>query len=255
MARDKQKNRKTPKNPAEPKLSKKEKKENRDVPIINEPILEEQSRNDLKAQLLTAEPYKYLHIKNLFNPSKLRLAQDEAKHHLTAEFKESDLFKVFQTMDLGNLLTNQENKSKIFHLLKFKEYLYSSEFRQFVSDITGVEDLTDRTDCSMNIYTNSCHLLCHDDVIGTRRVSYIIYLTDPDEEWVAEDGGALELYPLEPSSVVERSEGGKQGIPTALPSVSLLPTFNSMIIFPVQPGRSYHSVQEVFSDKARMSIR
>jgi hypothetical protein len=28
-----------------------------------------------------------------------------------------------------------------------------------------------------------------------RRVSYIIYLTDPDEPWREEDGGALELYP------------------------------------------------------------
>lgn len=36
----------------------------------------------------------------------------------------------------------------------------------------------------------------HDDVISTRAVSFIIYLTDPDEPWTAEDGGALELYPL-----------------------------------------------------------
>jgi Rps23 Pro-64 3,4-dihydroxylase Tpa1-like proline 4-hydroxylase len=38
--------------------------------------------------------------------------------------------------------------------------------------------------------------LNHDDVISTRAVSFIIYLTDPDEPWTAEDGGALELYPL-----------------------------------------------------------
>jgi Rps23 Pro-64 3,4-dihydroxylase Tpa1-like proline 4-hydroxylase len=48
-----------------------------------------------------------------------------------------------------------------------------------------------------------CHLLCHDDVIGTRRVSYIIYLTDPDEEWLKEDGGALELYPLDIVSAIK----------------------------------------------------
>ena len=35
------------------------------------------------------------------------------------------------------------------------------------------------------------HLLCHDDVIGTRRVSYIVYLTDPDEPWRADDGGTM----------------------------------------------------------------
>jgi Rps23 Pro-64 3,4-dihydroxylase Tpa1-like proline 4-hydroxylase len=33
-------------------------------------------------------------------------------------------------------------------------------------------------------------------VIGTRAVSFIIYLTDPDDAWTVEDGGALELYPL-----------------------------------------------------------
>ena len=47
------------------------------------------------------------------------------------------------------------------------------------------------------IFHAGCHLLCHDDVIGTRRVSYIIYLTDPDDEWRDEDGGALELYPID----------------------------------------------------------
>ena len=38
-----------------------------------------------------------------------------------------------------------------------------------------------------------------------RRVSWIIYLTDPDEPWAAEDGGALELYPLVDG---ETREGG-----------------------------------------------
>jgi Rps23 Pro-64 3,4-dihydroxylase Tpa1-like proline 4-hydroxylase len=56
--------------------------------------------------------------------------------------------------------------------------------------------LIDKVDCSSNCYTRGCHLLCHDDVISTRRVSYILYLTDPDETWNSEDGGALELYPL-----------------------------------------------------------
>jgi Rps23 Pro-64 3,4-dihydroxylase Tpa1-like proline 4-hydroxylase len=64
--------------------------------------------------------------------------------------------------------------------------------------VTGLPDgtLIDKVDCSSNCYTRGCHLLCHDDVISTRRVSYILYLTDPDEPWTAEDGGGLELYPL-----------------------------------------------------------
>lgn len=54
-----------------------------------------------------------------------------------------------------------------------------------------------QTDCSCNVYANGGHLLCHDDVIGTRCVSWIIYLTDPDEPWEEADGGGLELYPQE----------------------------------------------------------
>ena len=42
-------------------------------------------------------------------------------------------------------------------------------------------------------------------IVGTRRVSYIIYLTDPDDPWQAEDGGSLELYPLYESSTTTPS--------------------------------------------------
>ena len=49
----------------------------------------------------------------------------------------------------------------------------------------------------MNIHAQGGHLLCHDDVIGDRAVSYIIYLVDPDVPWTADDGGSLELYPLQ----------------------------------------------------------
>jgi prolyl 3-hydroxylase /prolyl 3,4-dihydroxylase len=37
--------------------------------------------------------------------------------------------------------------------------------------------------------------------------------------------------------------GGHQGVPAVAPTVSILPKFNSMAVFTVQPGRSYHSVQ------------
>lgn len=50
------------------------------------------------------------------------------------------------------------------------------------------------------MYPKGGHLLCHDDVIGTRCVSYIMYLTDPDQEWSKHSGGALELYPVKHSS-------------------------------------------------------
>jgi hypothetical protein len=69
-------------------------------------------------------------------------------------------------------------------------------------------------------------------------------LPDPDEGWSAEDGGALELYPVV-----------APGTPAVDPTECLLPAWNSMAFFTVQPGRSFHSVQEVFAkDKPRLSI-
>jgi prolyl 3-hydroxylase /prolyl 3,4-dihydroxylase len=45
------------------------------------------------------------------------------------------------------------------------------------------------------------------------------------------------------------------GNPAVVPTMTLLPHFNSMALFTVQPGRSFHAVQEVFTDtKPRLSI-
>ena len=102
-----------------------------------------------------------------------------------------------------------------------RDSLYTKEFRQWIQHVTGCCELTDRVDCAANIYEAGCHLLCHDDVIATRHVSYIIYLSDSD--WTAADGGALELYPV--------AEGGNA--PAARPTASLLPSWNSMCSNPL----------------------
>ena len=64
--------------------------------------------------------------------------------------------------------------------LAIRDAIYTPEFRHFVEEVTGCGALSDKTDCSVNMYSEGCHLLCHDDVIGTRRASYIIYLTPPE---------------------------------------------------------------------------
>ena len=79
---------------------------------------------------------------------------------------------------------------------------------------------------SINKYSPGCHLLNHDDVIGSRLVSYILYL--PDEEVCSNGGGKLELYP-----VLEA------GIPDVVPSVIIEPKWNRMVFFTVQPGYAY----------------
>lgn len=57
----------------------------------------------------------------------------------------------------------------------------------------------------------------------------------------------MELYPESPDS---------PGQPAARPSLFLLPTWNRVALFTVEPGRSFHAVQEVFSkEKHRLSVQ
>ena len=230
---------------------------------VNSNLLSKDKTKSLRKAHDESGPYKHIVLDQLCTDERMRKIHHEVTNNMKADFKETDLFKVFQTGDLATLDGGKE--SAMPNLFALRKAIYSSEFRQFVQDITGCGELTDRVDCSCNAYAHGCHLLCHDDVIGTRRISYIIYLTDPDDPWTAEDGGALELYPLIDSSIVTTtSETGdgkgtvqtvQQGVPTSLPGGTLLPLYNTMLIFAVQPGRSYHSVQEVFnSEKPRISI-
>mmetsp|Transcript_21810 Transcript_21810/g.30612 ORF Transcript_21810/g.30612 Transcript_21810/m.30612 type:complete len:579 (-) Transcript_21810:185-1921(-) len=146
--------------------------------------------------------------------------------------------------------------------MKLRQTLYSSEFRSYMERIANLppNTLTERVDCAANCHDTGCHLLCHDDVIGTRCISFIIYLTDPDYAWSDADGGRLELYrgrmPDDHDSVVVKEDGGRfMVIPEAFPCKTILPTFNSMAYFQVTPGVSFHSVQEVFGDMPRLSIQ
>ena len=85
-----------------------------------------------------------------------------------------------------------------------------------------------QVDCAANCHAKGCHLLCHDDVIGTRKVSYIIYLTDAEPRWKDEDGGRLELY-----EAIADGGGGDDDeedatttarfVPDALPIKTILP--------------------------------
>ena len=151
---------------------------------------------DVAASYASARPYPHAVIDSALNDTLLRAVRSEIVAHVTATYKETDLFTMFQTGDLANLdALDAEAAAKLRHTRALRDAIYSPEFRAFVTAVTGVGPLTDTTDCACNVHAPGGHLLCHDDVIGTRAVSYIVYLTDPDAEWKQEDGGALELYP------------------------------------------------------------
>lgn len=159
--------------------------------------------------------------------------------------KETDIYKIHQSGDLANLDgLDDDALSKLPSLLALRDAIYSQSFRDYISHITGCGPLSGRkTDMAINVYTPGCFLLCHDDVIGSRKVSYILYLTDPDTPWQPEWGGALRLFPVEE---IANEDGSVAKTPTPDAAKVIPPAFNQLSFFAVQPGESFHDVEEVY---------
>lgn len=230
-----------------------------------------------------SEPFKYALVEKLFQDDLLKNVVDECLSELHFTERETDIYKVSllarlpvpkfsplgrpltcalslidirlyfsrgmcgagtqvnQTGDLASLNYLAKDQIALLpNLLKLRDALYSPTFRTFMRTVTGCGPLSGvKQDMSINTYKKGCHLLNHDDVIGTRRVSYILYMPLPHYQlWQKEWGGALELYP------VKMSEEGVLE-PEPVPTKSIPPSWNQFIFFEVQPGKSFHSVEEV----------
>jgi Rps23 Pro-64 3,4-dihydroxylase Tpa1-like proline 4-hydroxylase len=187
-------------------------------------------------------------IQDLIDPTLLRNVRDEIQKHLHFTPKETDIYKIHQSGDLANLDgLDDSSLSRLPSLLKLRDALYSPAFRGYISHVANAGPVSGKkTDMAINVYTPTCHLLCHDDVIGSRRISYILYLTDPDLPWKAEWGGALRLYPTQ---TLRTKDGSDMLVPSADFSVSIPPAFDQLSFFAIQPGKSFHDVEEVYVRK------
>ncbi|KAF9559662.1 hypothetical protein CPC08DRAFT_708705 [Agrocybe pediades] len=210
----------------------------------------------LNSDYAESGPFKYSIVEKLFQDDLLKKVKDECLTELNFTEKETDIYKVNQTGDLASLnFLPPAQLARLQNLLTLRDALYSPQFRKFLRSVTGCGPLSGKKqDMSVNSYTRGCHLLNHDDVIGTRRVSYILYLPLPHYQlWQKDWGGALELYPT-------RVNDEGQLEPEAIPSKSIPPSWNQFIFFEVQPGKSFHSVEEVVvggqgeDGRERMSI-
>jgi Rps23 Pro-64 3,4-dihydroxylase Tpa1-like proline 4-hydroxylase len=215
--------------------------------VVSSNILDD--RQAFTEQYNLAQPYSHCILPNVFKDSFFNELVQEIKQNSKVNFKESDLFKFYQSIDLANLKDHDseegsEESKSLFRVLQLRQVLYSDEWRQFIESIAGLPPgtLSQQVDCACNCHISGCHLLCHDDVIGTRKISYILYLTD--ENWTVDEGGALELYAAD-----------QDRLPTTVPAKCLLPTRNSMAFFAVEPGVSFHAVQEVFGERPRLSLQ
>lgn len=200
-----------------------------------------------------SSPYKHAVIHELVDDKLLRSVRNEIRENVQFTPKETDIYKIHQSGDLANLDgLDDESLAKLPSLLALRDAIYSETFRNYVSGITGCGPLSGKkTDMAINIYTPGCYLLCHDDVIGSRRVSYILYLTDPDTPWQAEWGGALRLFPIQE---IKNKDG--EVAKTPLPDVVKVipPAWNQLSFFAVQPGESFHDVEEVYHAETKEQL-
>ncbi|EJT82000.1 PKHD-type hydroxylase TPA1 [Gaeumannomyces tritici R3-111a-1] len=208
-------------------------------------LFEKSVRDKYASQYRTSTPYKHSVIHELVDDKLLRSVRAEIRDNVSFTPKETDIYKIHQSGDLANLDGLDDSAlAKLPSLLALRDAIYSDTFRAYVSHVTGCGALSGRkTDMAINVYTPGCYLLCHDDVIGSRRVSYILYLTDPDMPWKPEWGGALRLFP-----VTERKGEGGAVAKTVEPDVVKVipPAWNQLSFFAVQPGESFHDVEEVY---------
>jgi Rps23 Pro-64 3,4-dihydroxylase Tpa1-like proline 4-hydroxylase len=193
--------------------------------IVNKKYLK--NKENLKKEFKSNKPFSYLELDKFFSNQFIEKAINSLSKE-RFEIKESDLFKFKQTNDF------QSSESK--ELQGLRELLKSDEFINYLQEITGIELKKDKIDIHGTLYENTDFLLCHDDKLDTRKIAFMIYLSDFKES----DGGTLDLY---------RSNNKK---PTKI-SKKITPKFNKFAFFKVSEI-SFHEVSEIVVDKQRLAI-
>ncbi|WWD22752.1 hypothetical protein CI109_107245 [Kwoniella shandongensis] len=234
-----------------------------------------------RERYLKAEPYKYAAIGGLLSDELLEGVVEESRTFGVRgeegslpgwgwEQKETDIYKIQQTPDLSSLDPEhlpEETLAALPITTRLKNALYSEEFRSLVRQVTGCGPLSGKKkDLSTGLYTQGSHLLLHDDSISTRLISYILYLpnspldapkTDAVElvpsangrflkGWDPAWGGSLELFPVE--------NGDEVGPPGVKRTAKVDVKWGQIVFFEVQPGRSYHAVEEVVIGEGRQRL-
>jgi prolyl 3-hydroxylase /prolyl 3,4-dihydroxylase len=208
-------------------------------------LFDDSTVSSFRTSYADSTPYPHAVVSNLIEDTLLRDVRNEIKEHIHFTLKETDIYRIHQSGDLANLSNlDTESLQHLPNLVRLRNALYSPDFREWVSEVTGAGKLSGmKTDMAVNVYTPGSYLLCHDDVIGSRRVSYILYLTDPDQPWKKEWGGGLRLYPTE---TTKNKQGENIKVPLPEHTVNIPPSFGQLSFFAVRPGESYHDVEEVY---------
>ena len=125
---------------------------NEDSSVFVEGLTSASNTAGLRRAYAEAKPYPHAVLPELCREEHFEKVKTEIVQNLKTNFKETDLFKFFQTTDLANVDASQpELAAKLPALLELRKALYSREFRDFVSSVTGCPELTERVDMAASV--------------------------------------------------------------------------------------------------------
>ena len=95
---------------------------------------------EYKKEYEKAAPYPHIKLEPLCNEALFESVRDEIVGNLRTKYKETDLFKLYQTTDLANIDASQPELSrKLPSLLKLRDALYSKNFASLYQELLGVQ--------------------------------------------------------------------------------------------------------------------
>ncbi|MEK6939588.1 MAG: 2OG-Fe(II) oxygenase family protein [Nanoarchaeota archaeon] len=193
---------------------------------INAEYLAEEKIKKFQITFSNNQPFPHLELPHFLKQEKIiillqALGEQEFSPH------NSDLFQFSQTYDL---LHSDDPVLK-----EFAAFLSSPEMIQFMQKITKIK-LSGKIDLFGSIYQDTDYLLPHDDQVPGRKIAFMVYLNDLEED----DGGALALYESKnktPTKVVKK----------------FIPKAGTLVFFEVSE-LSIHRVEEVLTDTQRITL-
>ena len=184
-------------------------------------------RNVDKLPKMKSRPFKHVVVKNFLDPPTLDLVID-ALAGLEYDFKESDLFSYWASIDLTDI-----NHPAINIL---RDDLGGEIWRKKVAESFKVKKLSN-IDMAAYVYGLGDFLLPHDDQVEGRIIAYSLHLTPEITEKM---GGALNIF--------KATDAGKSELVD-----SIIPEYNSLIMFEVSDS-SWHQVSEIMQDIQRLTV-
>ena len=172
-------------------------------------------------------PFPYVIVNDFLDSNTLDLVID-ALAGLEYDFKESDLFSYWSSIDLTDI------DHPAINILR--DDLGDSSWREKVAASFGSKKLSS-IDMAAYVYGLGDFLLPHDDQVEGRVIAYSLHLTP---EITKKTGGSLNVF--------NASKEGKSEL-----IESIIPKFNSLILFEVS-NRSWHQVSEVMEDIQRLTV-